>query len=124
MRCGSWSYEDGVYSADGIYREHMPGSVRLNLTGKLPKEGRFRSMRSGRRKFLVARRNGEFSVADSLCPHKDLPLGKGTLDAGKIVCPWHGWCFDPVTGEQEKGRACLKTYPAAEEDGEIFVILA
>lgn len=102
----------------------MSGSVRLNLTGKLPKEGHFRPMRAGRRSFCVAKRDGEFHISDSLCPHKDLPFGKGKLEAGNITCPWHGWCFDPATGQQQKGRACLKSYPAAKEDGELFLILA
>jgi nitrite reductase/ring-hydroxylating ferredoxin subunit len=102
----------------------MPGSVRLLLSGKLPKEGRFRPMHAGRRKFAVAQSNGEFHITDSLCPHKDLPLGKGKLTEGNITCPWHGWCFNPATGQQQKGRACLKTYPAVEHKGELFLILA
>jgi nitrite reductase/ring-hydroxylating ferredoxin subunit len=102
----------------------MSGSVRLALSGKLPKEGRFRPMRAGRRSFCVAQRDGQFHITDSLCPHKDLPLGKGKLEDGSIRCPWHSWCFDPTTGHQKKGRACLKTYPAQAEDGELFLILA
>ncbi|HEY9126809.1 MAG TPA: Rieske (2Fe-2S) protein [Acidobacteriaceae bacterium] len=101
----------------------MSGSVRLNLTGKLPKEGRFRPMRAGRRRFTVANQDGRFHVTDSLCPHKELPLGKGKLEGGAITCPWHGWCFDPVSGQQQKGRACLKTYPCVAEEDELFLIL-
>jgi nitrite reductase/ring-hydroxylating ferredoxin subunit len=102
----------------------VPGTVRLCLSGKLPKEGRFRPMRAGRRSFCVAQQNGQFQILDGLCPHKDLPLGKGKLEDGKIVCPWHGWCFDPATGQPQKGRTCLKIYPAVQEENQLFLILA
>ena len=102
----------------------MPGSVRLILSGKSPKEGRFRPMRAGRRTFCVSQQDGRFFAMDSICPHKELPLGKGSLDEGHVTCPWHGWCFDPATGRQQKGQACLKTYPAVEEDNKLFIVLA
>jgi nitrite reductase/ring-hydroxylating ferredoxin subunit len=102
----------------------VSSSVRLCLSGKLPKEGRFRPMRAGRRKFCVSQQDGHFLVMDGICPHKGLPFGKGSLSHGQVVCPWHGWCFDPQTGQQEQGRACLNTLPAKVENGELFVILA
>ena len=85
-------------------------------------------MRAGRRKFCVSQQGGHFLVMDGICPHKELPFGKGSLTGGQVVCPWHGWCFDPRTGEQtgrqQHGRACLKTLPVKVENGELFVILA
>jgi nitrite reductase/ring-hydroxylating ferredoxin subunit len=85
-------------------------------------------MRAGRRKFCVSQQDGDFLVMDGICPHKALPFGKGSLTHGRVVCPWHGWCFDPRTGKQtghqQPGRACLNTLPAKVENGELFVILA
>ena len=41
---------------------------------------------------------GRFFAIDALCPHEDGPLADGWLEAGAVVCPWHGFDFDVVTG--------------------------
>ena len=81
-------------------------------------------MRSGRRRFCAARVDGQLSVLDGICPHKELPLGKGHVEKGCVVCPWHGWTFDLKTGQQTNGKAQLRTYPAAIEDGEVLVTIS
>jgi nitrite reductase (NADH) small subunit len=102
----------------------MGGLVRVCLRKKLPKEGEVREMRAGRRKFCVARLDGEIAVVDGLCPHKDLPLSDGYIDKGRVVCPWHGWTFDLKTGEQHKGEARVRVFPAAIVDGELLVTIS
>jgi nitrite reductase (NADH) small subunit len=47
----------------------------------------------------VANVDGEISAIDNVCLHQGGPLGQGTIEEGKVVCPWHGWMFDPKTGE-------------------------
>lgn len=32
------------------------------------------------------------------CPHAGAPLSEGALRGGFLVCAWHGWKFDAVTG--------------------------
>lgn len=27
------------------------------------------------------------------CPHRGMPLSRGRVEAGRIVCPYHGWAF-------------------------------
>ena len=38
------------------------------------------------------------ALADS-CPHAGAPLSAGALRDGVVVCTWHGWRFDPATGQ-------------------------
>ena len=36
---------------------------------------------------------------ENVCLHRGRPLGQGTIEGGKVVCPWHGWQWNPHTGE-------------------------
>jgi nitrite reductase/ring-hydroxylating ferredoxin subunit len=39
-----------------------------------------------------------------------------------LVCPWHSWEFDCVTGEHDRLAGCrLATYPVTVRDGEVLV---
>ena len=36
---------------------------------------------------------GELVAAPDRCPHREAPLSEGTVRAGCLVCPYHGWTF-------------------------------
>ena len=42
--------------------------------------------------------HGRVHATSPLCPHEDGPLADGWLEAGAVVCPWHGFDFDLDTG--------------------------
>ena len=50
--------------------------------------------------------NGEFYAMDNTCPHRGGPLGDGTLAGPVITCPWHGWQFDVMTGQNRANAGC------------------
>ena len=102
----------------------MAGLVRICLGRKLPKDGEVREMKAGGREFCVARVDGEISVLDNRCPHKDVSLGEGWVEKGRVICPAHEWAFDLETGEQHKGRSHVRRYDAVVEGGELFVVLS
>jgi nitrite reductase (NADH) small subunit len=102
----------------------MAGQVRICLGRKIPKEGQVREVRVGQCEFCVAKVNGAISVVDGLCSHKDLPLGEGSIEKGRVVCPWHGWEFYLETGEQHHGKARVRVYEAVVEDGELLVTIS
>jgi nitrite reductase (NADH) small subunit len=65
-----------------------------------------------------------FYATQSECLHLQGPLGRGTLEACVLTCPWHGWQYDVRTGENEFDRALkLETYEVVVEDGEVKVAL-
>lgn len=41
---------------------------------------------------------GRFYATGPTCPHEDGPLSEGWIEAGAVVCPWHGFDFDLGTG--------------------------
>jgi nitrite reductase/ring-hydroxylating ferredoxin subunit len=62
---------------------------------------------------------------DNYCTHLACHLSSGKVDGGGMVCLCHGSIFDLATGEPINPPATrpVKSYPAREEDGQIYVAL-
>ncbi len=66
--------------------------------------------------------NGVYSAMDNVCLHRGGPLGQGMIEGGKVVCPWHGWAYDPKTGAAEQNPgARVAIYPLKIEKGEVLI---
>ena len=50
-------------------------------------------------KVLLVNQKGKLSAIGSKCSHYGAPLEKGALCNGRVRCPWHGACFDVVSGK-------------------------
>jgi nitrite reductase/ring-hydroxylating ferredoxin subunit len=48
---------------------------------------------------LIRGANGEVFALENTCPHRGGPLAGGRLVDGELACPWHGFRFDPATGQ-------------------------
>jgi nitrite reductase (NADH) small subunit len=75
---------------------------KLTHVSELPPPGEAREFVLDGQQICVANQNGTFSAMGNVCAHRGGPLGQGVVDAGKIVCPWHGWRFDLRTGKSEQ----------------------
>jgi nitrite reductase/ring-hydroxylating ferredoxin subunit len=65
---------------------------------------------------------GKFYVTDNICLHRGGPLGEGDLQDTIITCPWHGWQYDVITGENVLDPAAkLKTYEVQVVGDEVQV---
>jgi thiamine pyrophosphate-dependent acetolactate synthase large subunit-like protein/nitrite reductase/ring-hydroxylating ferredoxin subunit len=66
-----------------------------------------------------------FTAFDNRCPHQGGPLGEGQLDGKWLICPWHGYEYDPQTGQPPEGYGDHATPLPLEvrEDG-IYVQIA
>jgi nitrite reductase (NADH) small subunit len=76
----------------------MSEFVRICSKAELPEPGMAKEVGAGTAAVCVANVNGEISAMDNSCPHRQGPLGQGTIEGGKVVCPWHAWAFDVKTG--------------------------
>ncbi len=65
---------------------------------ELPGPGEAKEFEVNGRTVCMANVNGRICAMDNVCVHRGGPLGQGSVERGRIVCPWHGWEFDPVTG--------------------------
>ena len=58
---------------------------------------------------------GELLAHAVVCPHQGGPLDEAPLEAGAVVCPWHGYRFDCATGLGPAGQRCRMPVRAAVE---------
>ena len=65
------------------------------------KPGTMIDVELGERMIVICNVAGELHAMDGRCPHRDGPLGQGALHGTMVVCPWHAWEFDCVTGRND-----------------------
>lgn len=96
--------------------------TRIASKSDLPIEGQAKEFTLAGKVICVANVGGEFSAMDNVCLHRGGPLGQGMVEDGKIVCPWHGWQYDPKTGEVgHNPNARVAVYPLTIEGEEVFI---
>ena len=89
--------------------------------GELP-EGRVKAVSCGGTTVCMTHYEGQYAALDNRCPHQGGPLGEGTIEAGLLRCPWHGWDFYPLTGETPgEFDDCVATYPVEERADGVYV---
>lgn len=111
------SDEAPVRAAKGNYRH-------VGRSGKVP-EGIVRRFEVDGVEIAIARSAGEVYALDNYCTHLACHLSSGKVEDGGMVCLCHGSIFDLATGEPINPPAArpVKTYPAREEDGQIYVAI-
>ncbi|MCW8796380.1 MAG: Rieske (2Fe-2S) protein [Chlorobium sp.] len=85
-------------------------------------EGSVKEVFAGGRSIALSKVNGVICAIDGTCPHEGGPLGKGDIENGHVTCPWHGWEFDPCTGEDAYNPARgVESFPVEERDDGVYV---
>lgn len=98
--------------------------TRIASQSELPAPGEAREFPCGGKTICVANVNGEISAIDNICLHRGGPLGQGAIENGKVVCPWHGWQWDPKTGEAgHNPNAKVAVYAIKVENGDVMIDL-
>ena len=98
--------------------------VRMCGREELPAEAAAKEFCVRGHTVCVATLKGKPLALDNVCPHRGGPLAQGTVEHGKIVCPWHQWEFDLATGEASHAPAAkATTYPLRQQGDDILVEL-
>ncbi len=91
-------------------------------------DGRVMSATAGVKTLAIVHFDGIYSAMDNRCPHQGGPLGEGSIEKGVdgkcwLRCPWHGWDFDPITGNPPGGHEDTgqTTYPVEKRADGIYV---
>lgn len=70
----------------------------------------------------VFRNGDEVSVVSNACQHQNGPLGEGRIIDGLIVCPWHGYQYQPRCGRSpEPFTEKIPTFRAQVRAGRVWV---
>ncbi len=100
----------------------MPSFVKLTTRPELPAEGQAKEFHCGKRIICVANISGTISAMDNVCLHRGGPLGQGVIEGNKVVCPWHGWQWDPKSGEAAHSPSLkVAVYPVEVEGEEVLI---
>ncbi|HEY6488519.1 MAG: Rieske (2Fe-2S) protein [Terracidiphilus sp.] len=98
----------------------MSEFVRICAQSELPAAGEVREVTASGRALCVANVDGTICVLDGTCPHEGGPLGEGTIEEGRVVCPWHGYAFDVRTGAaSDDPEMKAQAFEAKVENGEL-----
>ncbi len=81
-------------------------------------EGQVTTVVAGERAVCLVRTAAGWGALDNRCPHQGGPLGDGQLDGDLLICPWHAYEYDPVTGQPPPGFRDAATPYAVREAGE------
>ena len=96
--------------------------TKLTIQSELPTADEAKEFPCGDKIICIANVNGACSAMDNVCLHQGGPLGEGSIENGKVVCPWHGWAYDPKTGEAtHNARAKVVVYPLKIENGAVLI---
>lgn len=77
--------------------------------------------KAGDKLVAVVRIGDTVSALDNACPHMGGPLGQGTVDDGRLVCPWHARAYDVTSGECDGYAEHVQCYAAELRDDGIYV---
>jgi len=93
------------------------GLIPLGDFSRLP-EGRAVTAFARGERIAVVRMDGALYALSNVCTHQNGPLGEGCVRDGYLECPWHGYQFDPRTGQAPPGfDDSVPTYPIVTIDG-------
>jgi nitrite reductase (NADH) small subunit len=96
--------------------------IKLTTRSELPAVNEAREFPCGNKTICVANVEGAISAIDNVCLHRGGPLGQGMIEGGKVVCPWHGWQWDPKTGEAEHNPAAkVAVYPITVDNEDVLI---
>jgi nitrite reductase (NADH) small subunit len=104
----------------------MPTFIKLATQSDLPAANEVKEfpcpIRGEGKTICLANVNGDYSALDNVCLHMGGPLGEGTIEGGKVVCPWHGWKYDPKTGATTHNPSLkVAVYPLKIENGDVLI---
>lgn len=85
--------------------------------------GRIRTVQVDHYTICLTRTEDGYGAISNRCPHQGGPLGDGFLQDGYVVCPWHGWEYNPCTGNPPGGYDddAATAYSVEERDDGLYV---
>jgi nitrite reductase (NADH) small subunit len=102
----------------------MADFVRICSQAEIPAAGTVKEFLVDGRPVCVGNVDGAVCVLDGTCPHESGPLGEGSIEGGKLVCPWHAYAFDVKTGaNDEDPELRAQVFEAKVEGGELLAKL-
>ena len=95
--------------------------MRVGQLSELP-SGQLSEVRVGVDTYVLCNHDGTVHCFSGICPHAGGPLGQGAMHGEMIVCPWHGWEFNCVSGANDEDEdVVLERFQTIIDAGEIYI---
>jgi nitrite reductase (NADH) small subunit len=95
--------------------------LKVGTLAQLPPDSVMEVM-VGDQPYALCNVGGTVRAVSGVCIHRGGPLGQGQLHDGRVVCPYHLWEFDCVTGEYDYDPTKrVLTYEVRLDGEEIFL---
>ena len=119
---GHLSYAKGV-GVDQTTFEARPEDWRPALADAALGEGAHTVVEVDSVPVLITRQDGVLRALANRCCHRGGPLGNGTIEDGRVTCPWHGSTFALEDGSVLRGPAAYPqpVYDVRVREGSIQV---
>jgi nitrite reductase (NADH) small subunit len=96
--------------------------VGLCKVDELPVDGALCAFQVEGREICVANDGGRYAAIDNICPHRGGPLAEGTLEAGRVLCPWHAWAFSLADGSAEHDpSSSVEVFPIEVQGNDVLI---
>ena len=100
----------------------MAEKIKLGTRGELPAENKAKEFTVSGKVICVANVGGTYAAMDNICLHRGGALGQGVVMDGKVICPWHGWMWDPRTGQaMQNPNFFVNVYKLEIRDDDVWV---
>jgi nitrite reductase/ring-hydroxylating ferredoxin subunit len=98
----------------------MP-SIKVATIAELPPDS-VKEVLVGHQPYAICNVGGVVRALSGVCIHRGGPLGHGQIHEGRIVCPFHMWEFDCVTGEYDDDPSKrVPTFEVKVEGEDVFI---
>ena len=95
--------------------------LKVGTLAQLPAESVMEVM-VGDQPYAICHTGGTVRALSGVCIHRGGPLGQGQIHDGRVLCPYHMWEFDCVTGEYDyDATKRAPTFEVKVEDGDIYL---
>ncbi len=85
-------------------------------------EGKLMQITMAGRTLCFVRMNGVLRALADACPHQGRSISGGWCDEGHVVCPFHRFHFDPVTGKARHGVcSSIEVFPLEERADGLYL---
>jgi nitrite reductase (NADH) small subunit len=95
--------------------------AKLTTQSDLPALNECKELSCNGKLICVANVDGQIHAVENTCLHRGGPLGQGVIEKGKVICPWHGWEWDPKTGEAQVKGTKVGVYPLKIDGDDVLI---
>lgn len=96
--------------------------VKILSNDQITDEDFIRIIKADGKKVCIIKNNGAFYATQPRCPHAGADLSSGWCKNGKLICSFHRYQYDLVTGGGGEGQGdYLETYPLDVRDDGVYI---